>query len=333
MQEPREPSATYCQEVAVDPFGRLCLRTSSESLVDVVDVETGKRVAIHETVYSFGGHRLAISDDLQHFIAGSWGNPKGGGVACYETLTGKCVWHNRTLSRPQYVAYERHSDSWFVSMATGGTVFASRFRGMPKSKLRGSSRHFLGNFHEKCVVTHKQGVALANPADGCEEVVVKFPQMYEWLEGKDRYGEPLRIMHASTASSYHDSRKCRPTGVLAASVDGDSVVVAHVAGVMQCYSLSSGALCWETIPPPLSHFLTVGIARSDAIVWAHQWPYQHGGPTSLWRLDLASGRVLSKQVWRFGNPCFSAFCRAGTLCVTAAEQVKLPRTVTRRFNP
>jgi len=328
----QEPSASYCHDIAVDPAAKVCLRGSSDTLVDVVDVGSGTRVALHETILSFGGLRLAISDDTRHFIAGSWGNPRGGGVACYETTSGKMVWHNRKLNRPQILGFESTTGRWFVSLDRGGTFFVERQSGEPVVTMRGSLREKLGNDADgNCLITSRTAIEVIDPRTGTIRRTLKPPPMYEWIAGINKFGHDDKVMTASYRHDDHQNKLIDRLNVLSSACVEDRVVIAHSGGAMQCLDITTAALLWETLPPPRSHFLDVGIDRNRNTVWARCWDFWRGGDTEGWELALDSGTIRARHPSNptAGHNC--VFCDQGRLMIDETGMFTPPNTRIRSF--
>lgn len=298
MSEPREPSSTYYKDIAVDPAATVCLRSSLDTLVDVVNVQTGQRVSLHETVFSFGGQRLAVSDDTEHFIAGSWGNPGGGGVACYETRTGRPIWHNRQMGRPQLIDYERTTDSWYVSRSAGGTLLLDRRTGTPRARIKGCFRGLCGHDpNGMCLVEHRNGVEIIDPRSGNALGMVRMPRMYEWIAGKDQYGYDDRVTTASFPSAEYQCQVRDRFWAISADASGDRLIIAHNSGSLQCFTISDGKMHWELPAPLRSHFLAVGICERDGVVWGRCWSIDNGGVDALWEVDLKRGKLRSERAF------------------------------------
>lgn len=76
-----------------------------EKTVQVWDLTTREQIKEFETVFYFGGNRLAIDAVAQRCVTAGWNKGKRGGVACYETDTGKLMWHRKDLRHTQRVRF------------------------------------------------------------------------------------------------------------------------------------------------------------------------------------------------------------------------------------
>ncbi len=332
MSDSEKPSAKNWHDLVVDPKGRICLRGGAKTWVDVIEVANGRRLACHKTILNCGGQRLAISDDTRHFIAGSWGHPDGGGVACYETNTGHLVWHSRNLKSPQLLSYEPTSDSWLISLDKGGTFFINRMTGKIKFQLRGSFRNLLGFTKDECLIDARSTIERVDPRSGVVVGKLKVPRMFEWVAGKTKWGTEDRVMAASRTNDLYSNTERKRLSILDGDAANDCLVVAHVGGALQCFSLLSGKMVWETLPPLYSNFLTVGIATSTKHVWAVCRNLQHGSPVELWCLALRDGSIHSKNTWPDSMGRSGVFCNGGSYFVDGMGVIDLPDRRMRFFD-
>ncbi|MBX3315944.1 MAG: hypothetical protein KF902_03660 [Phycisphaeraceae bacterium] len=292
---PREPSKTYYHECDVDPAGMICLRASNETLIDVINVATRRRVALHETIYSFGGERLALSDDTRHFVAASWGNSAGGGVACYDTESGERIWWRRDLKAVQQLRFEPLTGGWFVARDRGGTHVIDRMTGADICRLRGE-RYFLGtDSRVGLIVGSRKEIQAVDPRSGERRFAIRPPLMYEWIDGKTPGGYDNRLL----AAMHEDPRyECRPTNDLnpvAGSVHHGLALVSTVGGPLLCFDLASRTLRWTLQPASGSHFVVLGAAKDGRRVWAVARRYSVGNGPNVWEVCAASGELVSAR--------------------------------------
>src|SRR5215467_4503045 len=76
-----------------------------EQKVQIWDLESRTAVREFDTVFSFGGHRLALDSLGERCVAAAWRGGQRGGVACYETTTGKLIWHRPDLRQTQRIRF------------------------------------------------------------------------------------------------------------------------------------------------------------------------------------------------------------------------------------
>jgi len=71
---------------------------ASKRAVAIWNGETGERLTEMDTVYGFGGGRLALSPDGTCCVAADYSKF---GVACYAALDGRVRWHRRDVRHVQ----------------------------------------------------------------------------------------------------------------------------------------------------------------------------------------------------------------------------------------
>lgn len=89
-------------------------------------------VSDFDTVFSFGGNRLALDASGERCVAAGWTGGQRGGVACYEATTGKLIWHRPDLRQTQRLRFA-------VADATVWCVPESG----PTNRLRAANRRTL----------------------------------------------------------------------------------------------------------------------------------------------------------------------------------------------
>jgi hypothetical protein len=327
---PREPSKSYSHECDVDPAGTICLRASNETLIDVIDVASRRRVALHETIYSFGGKRLALADDTRHFIAASWGNPAGGGVACYDTMSGERIWWRRDLKAVQKLRFEPLTGGWFVARDRGGTHLVDRMTGADVWRLRGE-RDFVGvDSSHGIIIASRKVIEALDPRSGERRFAIRPPLMYEWIDGKTPGGYDNRLL----AAMHEDPRyECRPTDDLnpvAGSVRHGFALVSTVGGPLLCFDLASRSLRWAVQPVMGNHFLVLGASGEGQRVWG-MMPRPPGNyEPNVWAFSTASGDLISSAY----IPVIDSggtVCRDGEAFVTGRGLVHLNSGIVEEF--
>lgn len=319
---PREPSKSYYHECDVDPAGTICLRASNETLIDVIDVASRRRVALHETIYSFGGERLALSDDTRHFIAASWGNPAGGGVACYDTKSGERIWWRRDLKAVQQLRFEPLTGGWFVARDRGGTHLVDRMTGADVWRLRGE-RDLVGvDSSHGIIIASRKAIEAVDPRLGERRFVVRPPLMYDWIDGKSLAGYDKNLL---TAMHKDPRYECRPTDsliVVAASVQHGLALVSRMGGPLLCFDLAGRSLRWATQPVSGNHFLVLGASRDGQRVWG-MMPRPPGNcDPNVWAFSIASGDLVSTAYIPMIDSG-GTVCRDGDAFVTGSGLVHL----------
>jgi outer membrane protein assembly factor BamB len=327
------PTTKHYHDFVCDPEGRVGLRASSETFVEVLDLHKGVSRGVIETVFSFGGQRLAIADDTEHFLAGSWGNHRGGGVACYSTRSGELLWHNRTLGRPQLLNYVSSTDCWYVTRDRGGSAFVDRHTGRVLSAVRGSYRKLLGlDTLGHCLINAPDRIDIIDSRSGQVVGRITPPTVYEHVQPDDP--QCLRRTHSLRPSeqppAVSRAQLWKSVGVLSSAVAGDRLIIGLVGGSLSCLSIDDGRVLWELEEHEATHFLWCGVCESRGVVWA-PWHIQHGSTriVELWEIRLDDGALLARHPW-IGR-LDGAVCRDGTHWASGEFVLRLPGEVLFRF--
>ena len=109
--------------------------TRIEHHVQIWDVKTRAVVSEFETLFSFGGHRLTLDPLGERCIAAAWKAGKRGGVACYETNTGKLIWHRQDLRQTQRVRFSPRGEAAWCVPDSGATKLLDAANGKTPDAL------------------------------------------------------------------------------------------------------------------------------------------------------------------------------------------------------
>jgi hypothetical protein len=312
------PSASDHREFVCTPDARIGLRADFHTDVEAFDIRDGTRISLTKTIFSWGGRRLAISDDGRHFIAGGWANKLGGGVACYEVETGRIVWHERRLARSHHLRYDPVSDGWLASLARGGTHVLDRLDGQTRLRMPGailtadatSRRYF---------IERKRWIDVVSASDGARQFRVRPPRLFAWRHPSDfPPGFPSATKVSTSPPPGRDPEDYRYFGVKHESLTAQHLLVSVVCGPLLCYSAANFTFLWQLEPDLGAQFLRVGASPRMDIGWAVHWSFSHGRPTELWTFSLDSGTLLNRTVVREEKGAFhwddAVFCADQLLC-------------------
>jgi hypothetical protein len=294
----------------------------------------GRRLALHQTIHSFGGLRLEISDDTKHFAAGSWGNPGGAGVACYETMTGKTLWHRRDLKTTQSINYEPITDSWIVARDKGGTHFVDRRSGVDRLRIPGE-KQLLGvdRPRRRCVLSGRRLIKAIDPASGEASLTITPPPMFSWVKGSTAQKNLDRVRIATRESPEHTCEFQDVLSIVNSACLGSLLVVVHCAGPVQAYDLESGGLLWEVDPQPRCGFGPVGIDQQATCVRCLTASFVSRATPDIIEMDILSGAVRStSRVPDDGIAHWTArFRNNGRWLVSGNGIIDFPSCQVRRF--
>jgi hypothetical protein len=81
-----------------------------ERTVQIWDVDKCQRLSEFDSVFGFGGNRVALSPNGDICAAAGWTKGKRGGVAAYDALTGCPIWHRADIRQTQFVRFSCAGD-------------------------------------------------------------------------------------------------------------------------------------------------------------------------------------------------------------------------------
>jgi hypothetical protein len=108
-----------------------------ERRVQIWDAEKAKCLNEFATFFSFGGFRLALDPLGERCIAAVWRAGKRGGVARYETNTGKRIWHRQDLRQTQRVRFSPGGETVWCVPDSGPTKLLDASSGKTLDALTG----------------------------------------------------------------------------------------------------------------------------------------------------------------------------------------------------
>ena len=82
-----------------------------EKKVQIWNLANAALVSELDTVFQFGGHRLTLSPTGEYCVAARFRAGQNGGVVCYETRSGRKIWHRADLRRVQGVRFSAANEA------------------------------------------------------------------------------------------------------------------------------------------------------------------------------------------------------------------------------
>lgn len=253
--------------------------TPHGSRVTVWSLDDRAGVASFDTVYEFGGERLAIVTDTRPVVAaGAW---ERHGICAYEGSTGETIWQRRDLRQVQglYPLPAARVAAGFsdgplhvLDIATGDTLF--KLRGVQAIYADATSQFAVGAGH-----TGAEWFALYDVLRGGRV----------WRRAIDTFA----VLHAAVA----------PPGV----------VVAEATGSLRAFDWA-GDEVWKWPPPRGEHVLRVAWHRELAAWMALLWPYGHRRPSVL--LTVSADGELVEAV-ELGRVVAASFLAGGSRLVAS----------------
>jgi WD40 repeat protein len=157
-----------------------------ERQVQIWDVEKGKCVNEFETLFSFGGPRLSLDPLGERCLAAAWKAGKHGGVACYETNTGKLIWHRQDLRRTQRVRFSCEGETLWCVPDSGPTKLLDAASGKTLDALTDLRNIFDSEYSPGTVQIPRLTFAILDVTFGPESLALS------------EVGSPVRCINSST---------------------------------------------------------------------------------------------------------------------------------------
>jgi len=223
-----------------------------ERQVQIWDVETRALVNEFETVFAFGGNRLALDPSGKRCIAAGWKAGKSGGVACYEANTGKLIWHRQDLRQTQRVRFSPQSDAAWCVPDSGPTRLLDAASGKTLDALTGLRDIFDSDYSADLLLEKRKRDYILRKA------------------------KTLQIPRLTFA-------------ILDVAFGPQSLAISESGGPIRCIDASSGTELWRRSPGKQFHFLQVWYRQADRNFYGVQWEFQTGSFRSLVRLDANNG--------------------------------------------
>ncbi len=109
-------SNSAIRQIATSYEGSVFAAADAERAVHIFTLDQPAEVTGFETIFEFGGQRLAISPGGTFCVTGAYNRD---GVALYETNGGSLIWHRKDLRGVQRLQFSRHEDAVLASLEGG----------------------------------------------------------------------------------------------------------------------------------------------------------------------------------------------------------------------
>jgi hypothetical protein len=244
--------ASAIRHLAAGKRSTLVAAAIFEHRVQIWDLDTKAAVKEFETVLSFGGDRLAMHPLGDRCIAAAWKAGKRGGVACYETRTGKLIWHRPDLRQTQRIRFSPGGEAAWCVPDSGPTKLLDSDSGTTVDVVAGLSNIFDSEY-------------------SADLLMEKRKRHYILRREKN-----LQIPRLTFA-------------VLDAAFGPRSLTISESVGPVRCMDLLTGNELWRHLPGRDAHFLRLWYREADRNFYGVLWAFREARFRSLVRLDEKSG--------------------------------------------
>lgn len=267
---------------AAAEVGRVALG-EADSRVSIWDLDPIRVVATFETILDFGGQRIRLSNDGAIVLCAAYHRD---GVAAYDCATGRLLWQNRGVKRPQRLTTSRTSRLTYVGVEGGPCLALSLDDGSVVERIRGVGRVVESPF-DRLVFLDRYHPVVAT------------------LERKPLFAVPRTTF-----------------AFLGVAFGPRQLVLSEAVGPVRCVELGSGRVAWVHRPPEGVHCVDLAYCgRAEAFVGVLRL-IAHGDSRQLVRFNDDGSVVVMKDL---GRPAAQCFGQAGaSLLTTEGRLIEIP---------
>ena len=224
-----------------------------EKKVQIWNLANAELVSELDTVFEFGGHRLTLSPTGEYCVAARFRAGQNGGVVCYETGSGRKIWHRADLRRVQGVRFSAANEAIWCEV-----------EGKPVLSLDINTGLTLGSLRTVCDVFDSPFTqhVLQEPLGRDKDLAI--------------VGSTTLLVSRSTFA------------ILDATFSPDALCLSEAGGPVRCLNLETGKERWRYQPPAGNHVLRLSY-QADQSFYGMQWAYERGGPKLLLRFSQSTG--------------------------------------------
>jgi hypothetical protein len=237
--------------------GRRALIGAWEKTVAVRDLQKDTTSRAIETVFDAGGHRLALSDQLDGLVAAAYNVH---GLAFYSCTTGCAQWKRKDLKKIQCITLSKDGLTAYCGREAASLAEVDLRSGETIRTIRGARALYESSF---------EAIRLLD---------TKRPQV---LDGT---GNRLFALDRTTFA------------FLDVSFAPGFLVVSESGGPVRCIDSTTGVERWRYKPKSGRHVLNLGYRNDDSCVLGVEWPYEIGGSKTLVRWSLKDGDILDRKI-------------------------------------
>ena len=148
--------ASAIRELAASRNATKAAAAFFDKTVQIWGLTTRERITEFETVFVFGGRRLALDAAGQKCVTAGWGQGKRGGVACYEADTGKVIWHRQDLRQTQRVWFSSYRGGFWWSPDSGRTRLLDPDNGSDVDSIAGFHRFYESEYSGELLLERRK---------------------------------------------------------------------------------------------------------------------------------------------------------------------------------
>src|SRR6266568_4366554 len=289
-------SNSAIRQIATSYEGSVFAAADAERAVHIFTLDQPAEVTGFETIFEFGGQRLAISPGGTFCVTGAYNRD---GVALYETNGGSLIWHRKDLRGVQRLQFSRHEDAVLASLEGGPLLLLDSRTGATLRDLPGVMDIEESPFGRAKLVCNSARYVFR---DENREIDLEVKPLGHFCRAA--FTETSVIVEVVQAAA-------RPLGWRGPREQRFGLA---------CCSITDGRVIWQRMLRPGVNAQRLAFAEDENEVVAVVWPFVRGGNKKMIYLDPVTGD-LRREVGLNGAPYDTVFARRGRILVTSNGEI------------
>lgn len=226
----------------------------SDGRVAVCDVQSRQCVSAFDTIFEFGGHRLAIHPAGNVCAAASYDRKT---VALYNADSGDLLAQKKGFKETGGVLFSPDG-AWLYCSGRDRPLYVLDSTSLDEVAKHRSVDKVCCSPHEEVDMFGKGGLS-------------------KLIEIRHRGGEKIAAVERTTFA------------ILSATFAPGRLCITESGGPVRCLEVETGREAWRHTPEPNSHFLRMAYSPSLGAYFGLWWNYRFGGPRLVVRFDPETG--------------------------------------------
>ena len=223
------------RHIATSHTGTVFLTAEFEKKVYSWSLNSFGCVSDFETQLSFGGTRLAVSEDGSKCVAADYHRD---GVSLYDTVTGSIVWQRKDIKRTQFVAFDLSDEHIYVGFSEGSMLVLDSNNGGDSEKLRAITKVYFDSVSSS-----------ASPSSRL-------------------------LLKGANTLIYNDIRIVSPTfAFLDVEAIENGIVLSAVGSDLLYYDYMEQKIVWHITPTKNEHFIKLAYSKKNETIYAVIYKY------------------------------------------------------------
>lgn len=246
------PIRSAIRHLATSRSGNILLAAEFEQKVYVWDVDTGNQILYFGTILDFGGSRLALSEQKNVCIAGSYRKKS---VASYSLIDGSSIWEHKVKKGVQMIRISPCESKTYCCLDEGPCQVFDTNTGELLEKINGVRDVAFDPYNNRTLFIKKK------------------------LELHDGQGKNIQQISRETFA------------VLDIAFGPHHIAISESTGNVRFFPVDDLSKNTVYKPPEKHHVLKLSYSENTNNFLGVQWAYETGGNPSLIKLNALSGEA------------------------------------------